>query len=679
MATRKMIGAAGVVLLLLVISGSFPSNSGFCSDRSMTGGIQEAIDALPPGGGTVFVPAGIYLLKASVKLRSDVHLTGEGFATVLRHVDETKSSLAQDAAAGQNQVVVTSAAGFEIGMDVIVKDDDCNAAGDPNLRTITAISGNTITLDDDLDRTMLMAVNGLVVNAFPVIRVDGYDQGTTYSNIVIENLKIEGNRDNVFKYTFQQAGIVLVRTRHSTVRNVWVDRSNYEGISDQGVGSTWNTISDNLITESNGKGIHLGTINRHFTVSGNRILDSTSDGIYFCNIIQYGHLLNNFISGNGGSGMAGIDHSGTDGDNYNVIEGNVITLNGLHGIEAIDSEDNTIINNVISHNSQAAPGASSGIYLSGVSGFTVSGNEIVENDGPGIFCSGSDLTLVNNLVAANQYGGLYFLDSTAPLTNMTIAANLHPLAGGGILCDNSILTVINSILWGNAPDQLYLESGGLPTVSYSDIENGLAGTGNIDEDPLFVNGPMGDFYLSQTLAGQAANSPCIDTGGDLAGNICFTVEAETICLDQLTTSSSHGPEAGSVDMGFHYETRRYRTISADLNCTPAAGTLPFTLVIGCTLTNNYEGLNRQGKAVLSIQLAGDGFISNWRSGTVGLGPGENFKTGFSQTIPALASMRGTSSLLLTVDDVTPPPYNQPPYPPSGDRDSDGCTVIGVAP
>ena len=31
------------------------------------------------------------------------------------------------------------------------------------------------------------------------------------------------------------------------------------------------------------------------------------------------------------------------------------------------------------------------------------------------------------------------------------------------------------------------------------------------------------------------------------------------------------------------------------------------------------------------------------------------------------------------EDVTPPPYNQPPYPPEGDSDSDSCVVTGVAP
>ncbi len=30
-------------------------------------------------------------------------------------------------------------------------------------------------------------------------------------------------------------------------------------------------------------------------------------------------------------------------------------------------------------------------------------------------------------------------------------------------------------------------------------------------------------------------------------------------------------------------------------------------------------------------------------------------------------------------DVTPVPYNQPPYPPAGDSDSSSCTVVANAP
>ena len=40
---------------------------------------------------------------------------------------------------------------------------------------------------------------------------------------------------------------------------------------------------------------------------------------------------------------------------------------------------------------------------------------------------------------------------------------------------------------------------------------------------------------------------------------------------------------------------------------------------------------------------------------------------------------GQNSFTLQVVDVTPSPYNQPPYPPSGGTGRDACTVVGIAP
>ena len=42
-------------------------------------------------------------------------------------------------------------------------------------------------------------------------------------------------------------------------------------------------------------------------------------------------------------------------------------------------------------------------------------------------------------------------------------------------------------------------------MSYSDIEGGWTGTGNIDADPLFVDATSGDYRLG-------VGSPCIDKG-----------------------------------------------------------------------------------------------------------------------------------------------------------------------
>jgi hypothetical protein len=80
------------------------------------------------------------------------------------------------------------------------------------------------------------------------------------------------------------------------------------------------------------------------------------------------------------------------------------------------------------------------------------------------------------------------------------------MAAQAVLLWSGHLTITNSIMWNNA-----LNLQGDPpcptcfTVSYSDIQGGWAGTGNIDAGPLFLDAGSGDYHLG-------AGSPCIDTG-----------------------------------------------------------------------------------------------------------------------------------------------------------------------
>jgi hypothetical protein len=78
----------------------------------------------------------------------------------------------------------------------------------------------------------------------------------------------------------------------------------------------------------------------------------------------------------------------------------------------------------------------------------------------------------------------------------------------------SDLTVTNSIFWGNDYWEIYHpESTGI--VTYSVVEGGYLGIGNIDADPLFVDPEGGDFHLQ-------SGSPCIDAAdGDAATDLDF--------------------------------------------------------------------------------------------------------------------------------------------------------------
>jgi hypothetical protein len=64
--------------------------------------------------------------------------------------------------------------------------------------------------------------------------------------------------------------------------------------------------------------------------------------------------------------------------------------------------------------------------------------------------------------------------------------------------------ITNCILWGDLPDEIY-NSDSNPIVTYSDVEGGYPGEGNIDADPHFMTFHGFDYILD-------VGSPCIDTG-----------------------------------------------------------------------------------------------------------------------------------------------------------------------
>ncbi len=121
------------------------------------------------------------------------------------------------------------------------------------------------------------------------------------------------------------------------------------------------------------------------------------------------------------------------------------------------------------------------------------------------------------------------------------------------------------------------------------------------------------------------------------------------------------------------------TVGAFLTCLPSSGTLPFTTQMTATLSNIYTGQLRRMAAKIHLTLGGGGYIANWRAGYTNIAPGESYVASWNQDIPALGTLIGDNVFSLVAEDVTPAPYNQPPYPPAGDIDTTSCTVTGIAP
>jgi len=84
--------------------------------------------------------------------------------------------------------------------------------------------------------------------------------------------------------------------------------------------------------------------------------------------------------------------------------------------------------------------------------------------------------------------------------------------------DGSDSTVTNCIFWGNTPDEITTDAS-TPTITYSNVQGGWPGTGNINADPLFISAADGDLRL---LWG----SPSNDTGDNTAVPAGLTVDFE---------------------------------------------------------------------------------------------------------------------------------------------------------
>ncbi|MBI9037137.1 MAG: VCBS repeat-containing protein [Bacteroidales bacterium] len=179
-------------------------------------------------------------------------------------------------------------------------------------------------------------------------------------------------------------------------------------------------------------------------------------------------------------------------------------------------KNNYIINNHVDDNS-GVNGASGGGLLMYGSNPTIINNVIKNNTalyGAGVVIDYSGCFFKNNIVAQNSggqnYGGGGFWtigngDEDIIIENNTIVDNESELKGGAMYLWSTHLTARSNIIWGNTQNsggQIYLYDGANAEISYSNIEGGYTGEGNIDLPPQFADT---NFILD-------LSSPCIDAG-----------------------------------------------------------------------------------------------------------------------------------------------------------------------
>ncbi len=253
------------------------------------------------------------------------------------------------------------------------------------------------------------------------------------------------------------------------------------------------------------------------TLSGN---SATYNGGGMSNYQSSPSLSNVTFSGNSAYYGGGMYNYQSSPSLSNVtFSGNSATYNG-GGMSNYDNSSPSLSNVTFSSNSAYGGGGMYNDYNSSPSLSNVTFSTNSAYSGGGMYNNQSSPSLSNVTFSTNStlyYGGgmFNFVNSSPSLSNVTFSGN-SAYYGGGMYNYQSSPTVTNSILWGNNPEQIYNDSLSSVTVTYSDVQDGYTGTGNIDANPLL--GPLADNGgFTQTHA-LGKGSPAIDAGDPAPSN-----------------------------------------------------------------------------------------------------------------------------------------------------------------
>lgn len=369
-------------------------------------------------------------------------------------------------------------------------------------------------------------------------------------DILISTLEIEPGVDVVFmgEYVFEVAGILTaVGTEQDSIKftkadtaEAWqgiffnfsqpgselaycvIDSSANRGIL---VDNSSPTIRNSIVRHNSSTGVGGGIRSNSpltlidCTIENNATSNRLGGGIYSegplsmtrCKILN--NTINFLYSSNTAAG-GGIYSAGGLTMSNCFIEGNLARSsngNAFQSATAVGggiylSSDTLTLNNCIIQYNYAAAGANTAAEIA-------RGGGIYMRDGTAYLtnCIVAYDSLGTRLVwggSAATGGGIHVQEGNMNLTNCTIAYNEFD----GIYRNSGSVEVKNTIVWenDNGSDQII----GSANVTYSDVQGGYSGIGNININPIFE---------SSTCLNIVPGSPCIDAGDSTAvyNDICF--------------------------------------------------------------------------------------------------------------------------------------------------------------
>lgn len=279
---------------------------------------------------------------------------------------------------------------------------------------------------------------------------------------------------------------------------------------------------------------------------------------------------------------------------------------------------NRIINNYAT-NTIAGNGAGGGGLRIGDGNPQILNNVIAFNNGrygPGIVLNYTGCIIKNNLICYNS-GGQSFNGGGAIwashnlagtpkiIENNTIYGNHATVGTGGILSQTTNVIVRNNILWANTSPggtQVYPLGGGTASVTYSDVQGGYTGSGNINFPPNFQD--TVNFYLT-------VFSPCVDAGDSstIYNDIEDTGNPGMALLPSLGTVRNDmgaygGQGAAVLGGGITTDVNGHEISSFDFTIFPNPTTEMFNVQGIKFNVEKIEMMNVTGETVMEIQNSG---------------------------------------------------------------------------
>jgi hypothetical protein len=351
-----------------------PQKADLCGSTDKV--LQAAVDYVARlGGGTVHILPGTYRLRNAIYLQSRVRILGSGLESILIKEPSQTSKLAEDSDWYDQEITLADAKGFQVGDGVCIRARNPHNGGSNVFKcTLVARSGKRFKLDRALRENFWLQGDSSASTLFPLL------SGENVSNVVIENITLDGNKKNNANLDGNYAGCIFLQDcKRFTIRKVTARNYNGDGIS-------WQICHDVRVDnchshDHTGLGLHPGSGSQRPIMRGNK-LERNDIGLFFCWGVKFGLAEKNQIADNRSYGIS-IGHRDTD----NLIVENAVLRSGKVGVlfrpergKAFAPHRNRLEKNRII---DSGPDKGIGIDVQGeTEAITIAGNEVRETRKP---------------------------------------------------------------------------------------------------------------------------------------------------------------------------------------------------------------------------------------------------------------------------------------------------------